>query len=515
MTRDKQSFDKIEPTDIPLTQPQVTAESPASPGIKNTGYKKPDFGKKGSHKLLVAVGLILTLLLALAVVFVLPEMVRTPQLAESKPEAETTAAAKPQKPVESPWQEQQLSKARREAQDILSKLIERQQFLEKKSVQLWAAERYQEGIVAAETGDTEFRQREFELALAGYNQALSIFAELEQQVDQVVSDNLDAGFSAISAGDPATAQGHFDLVQAIEPDNDRLKTGIARTKTLPEVLGILDKATVARQNARLEAAKKHYQTALQLDPEYQAAIDGLASIDKLIVERDYVRALSRGYAALDEGKLSTAESAFAQALKLKPKSSEARQALDQARNRQSRLTLQAQLQQAQQREQEESWRAAETLYSKILRNDSSVVDARVGQIRARTRAELDEKLQQWIDDPLQLSSSTVLRNAEKTLGEARAIENRGQRLTRQIAAMQTVIIMASTALPVEFKSDNMTRVTLFRVGDLGQFTEKTLKLKPGNYVAAGTRKGYRDVRMEFQITGANPRPIVIRCEDPI
>ena len=43
-----------------------------------------------------------------------------------------------------------------------------------------------------------------------------------------------------------------------------------------------------------------------------------------------------------------------------------------------------------------------------------------------------------------------------------------------------------------------------------------MTLRPGRYIVAGTRKGYRDVRVEFEVTGEPlANPVVVRCEDPI
>ena len=43
-----------------------------------------------------------------------------------------------------------------------------------------------------------------------------------------------------------------------------------------------------------------------------------------------------------------------------------------------------------------------------------------------------------------------------------------------------------------------------------------MKLRPGKYVVAGTRSGYRDVRVEFTVTGEPlDKPIVVRCQEPI
>jgi hypothetical protein len=69
---------------------------------------------------------------------------------------------------------------------------------------------------------------------------------------------------------------------------------------------------------------------------------------------------------------------------------------------------------------------------------------------------------------------------------------------------------------VVFRSDNQTHVVLFRVADLGRFQQVSVKLRPGKYVAAGTRSGYRDVRVEFTVTGEpGDEPIAVRCEEPI
>jgi len=69
---------------------------------------------------------------------------------------------------------------------------------------------------------------------------------------------------------------------------------------------------------------------------------------------------------------------------------------------------------------------------------------------------------------------------------------------------------------VLFLSDNQTQVVLFRVAELGRFDQLSVKLRPGKYVAAGTRNGFRDVRVEFIVTG-NPmaEPIVVRCGEPV
>ncbi len=66
------------------------------------------------------------------------------------------------------------------------------------------------------------------------------------------------------------------------------------------------------------------------------------------------------------------------------------------------------------------------------------------------------------------------------------------------------------------ESDNITRVTVYRIGELGSFARHTLELVPGTYTVVGTRPGYRDVRRELAVRpGQVPEVLVIRCEERI
>ena len=90
-------------------------------------------------------------------------------------------------------------------------------------------------------------------------------------------------------------------------------------------------------------------------------------------------------------------------------------------------------------------------------------------------------------------------------------------LAMQVAASNPVYVArADVPVPVSLQSDNITQVTIYRVGALGAFEQRSLELVPGSYTVVGTRPGYRDVRREISVMpGAAPAPIVIRCEDKI
>ena len=89
-------------------------------------------------------------------------------------------------------------------------------------------------------------------------------------------------------------------------------------------------------------------------------------------------------------------------------------------------------------------------------------------------------------------------------------------LKQQIATLGDWLARADVPVQVALQSDNLTQVTIYRVGALGAFEQRSLELAPGSYTVVGTRPGYRDVRREINVMpGAALHPVVIRCEDKI
>ena len=92
----------------------------------------------------------------------------------------------------------------------------------------------------------------------------------------------------------------------------------------------------------------------------------------------------------------------------------------------------------------------------------------------------------------------------------------GQRLGEQRDELSRLLKRAATALTVPMVSDNVTEVTIYKVGRLGNFMRKEVSLRPGTYVATGSRPGYRDVRLEFRVAPEiDMQPVVVQCEEQI
>jgi len=110
----------------------------------------------------------------------------------------------------------------------------------------------------------------------------------------------------------------------------------------------------------------------------------------------------------------------------------------------------------------------------------------------------------------------IARDARTVLAAAQAVDSPGPIHSRQTARLDELLQIATIPVQVEFRSDNLTEVVIYKVGSLGTFQSRTIDLKPGRYVAVGSRAGYRDVRREFKVSPQGMgTPIVMNCEEPI
>jgi tetratricopeptide (TPR) repeat protein len=224
--------------------------------------------------------------------------------------------------------------------------------------------------------------------------------------------------------------------------------------------------------------------------------------------------MSDGLAALENRQWLAAQDAFSRASRLRPDAPEVADGLARAKAGQRRESVADRLRRAREFEENEAWREAENLYSAVLAMDPESAPALDGMKRTKTRADLDEKLEFHLAKPGRLATETVFDDATSVLEEALETVPSGPRLERQIASLEGVLKRASTPVAVVLESDASTEVMVYRVGRLGTFTRRELKLKPGAYTVVGSRSGYRDVRLQLVVTpGTPPKPLVIRCTE--
>ena len=220
--------------------------------------------------------------------------------------------------------------------------------------------------------------------------------------------------------------------------------------------------------------------------------------------------------ALAENDFLAARAAFRMAKELQPDSPEPADGIQQVDQGIRLGNITALEHQAASLEDVEQWQDSAGAYQRILELDGNLSFAQEGLGRADQMIALHQQLDDLIAEPDSLSAPRTMQTATQLLVSITRMPDIGPRLAGQRDELSRLLKRAATPLTVRLVSDNQTNVSIYKVGKLGAFAATELSLRPGTYVAVGSRPGYRDVRLEFRVAPEiDMQPVVVRCEERI
>ncbi len=451
-------------------------------------------------------------LVALGVIFLLPAMVKEPAVVSAPPP-----------PVEvSPAAESEVSDAnssgeeRSLADEALGELLVLQDRLGERSVVRWGGADWAEAERFAEEGDGHYRARDYPAAGTAYRRSLTLLKVIEMRIPEVLAQALSDGDAALLAGQRSAALDRYELALAVDPDNAAATRGLERAGRLGAVLELMSSATAKESAGQLRDAAKDYRQVLEIDPEWTPARDGLTRTQGVLVRTAYETQMAAGFEALARRDWDTSRRSFEAALQTRPGDSAAKSALQQVSAEQRLEKIVAQQARARELEAAEDWAGAVRQYEALLLTDAALGSAKQGLARSQQRAALAAELDKAIANADVLNDESKWQSARGLANQAREAKPMGAKLAAQIAALERALTVAAVPVPVRFESDSQTDVVIYKVGRLGLFQTMTLDLRPGKYVAVGSRDGFRDTRRSFLVApdGTTP-PVVVRCEEPI
>ena len=453
------------------------------------------------------------LLLAVAVAL----FVALPRFAEQR-----AARRPPPQPVaqelEAPQEDKQLLRIQRDAADeAMGDMLQDRNYLASLQPALWSGGAWEQAIAQEQQADDFYRRREYPDAQLGYRKAGEMLRQLREQAPEIGRESLQQAQEAIESGDQASALEALEKAEILLGQTEAaVQLARRRVRKLPEVMQAVEEARDARRDGSLEDQRQAWQAVVQLDPDRQSARRALAAVNAALDQRLFDTRMSRGHAALGDGDLSSARTAFEAAKKQRPGDPapvEALTALELEERGQRLAELQAGAMAGKFRE---DWRAAVANYQGMLEIDANIVAAQKGLAEAQRRARLDDQLENTIANAQGLNREDAWQRGKRLLDEAGAITNSGRRLGRQVSSLEQALTVAATPAPVQLRSDGLTQVTIYHVGRLGSFDNRVMQLRPGAYTAIGTRDGYRDVRRDFVVTPEGlADPLVLVCTEPI
>jgi len=503
----------IKPVIRRATRPGAAATDTTVPPVRRIEAEH-----RGLSPSLVYGGLAALLVVALIVVFLLPAAVD--ERRKAAPQNGEVAAVPAQPAVETPAPDEPnpvtLRVQRDIADEVLGELLIIEDRLRELGVTVWGGNDWLEVERLTGTGDEAYQGRRFEEAVTSYREALTLAQLIEPRAAELLASALDEGVRALAAGDATLAMERFELALVIDPASEQARTGTRRAARLDELLEVVAQASALEESGDIVAAADAYDRALAIDPEWLPAREGLARTREGVTQLRFEQRMAAGFGALAKQKFAQARTEFEAALLVRPGDADAIAALRQV-DAEAQVAEVVRLQAlARIAEAGEDWAAAVSYYEVALKLDPAVTSAQQSLARARGRLKLSEDLAGMIARADRFNDERIARDARAVLAAARAVDAPGTLHSQQTARLSELLRIATIPVQVEFRSDNLTEVVIYKVGSLGAFQSRTVDLKPGRYVAVGSRAGYRDVRREFKVLPQGmEQPIRMSCEEPI
>lgn len=490
----------------------------------------PTVAGDGLSRKTVGISLAVLVGLLLAVVFLLPKMSieRERPVADDGADVAAPADALPDaKPADDdavPFNENinryesrdERLQARNDAETVLGILLSHVDTLEQRAVERWGGRRFAEAKAEYEAGDALYLEKDYARAADRYRAAITIVEPLLGEVDGVFRQTMTDAKAAFDAGNTIEAVQLFELAVAITPNDAEAIAGYERARNLDTVLSLVNQGVAYEKDLELDAALQSFERAVEIDPAWLPAAEGVQRVRDTMTQMEFDQRMTEGLLALEQGDYATARAAFTMARKLKPESPEPADGLLQVDLGMKLGGIASLEQQAYAEENGERWQAAAETYEKILGIDANLSFAQQGLSRSRQMSALHEQLSDYIDNPDVLSRPSTMQKATRLVVDITRMPDIGPRLSEQRDELSRLLKRAATPLRVQLVSDNVTDVSIYKIGKLGSFSTQELTLRPGTYVAVGSRPGYRDVRLEFRVAPEiDMQPIVVRCEEAI
>ena len=443
--------------------------------------------------------LIILMILAISVVFILPQLPVQKLFddsSESLIEADNSSEISQSRIAEK-------TKYRKDAQLVLEKIVDIRDLLKSKSIEKWNAEKFNIALENISIGDDLYREGEYLRSIKQYREALDQLNNLQEEAANIIESTIISANNNIEKLDSELTVeqtiNSINLAFDIDKNNESIRLLKERSLKLPDLFNKVMQSNQLISEQKYEDAFSVLSEAIMLDPYRKKTKTSMENLNKQIKEKTFIEFMSEGFEAMDQNNFSSARKVFNEALKTYPERPDIYDALNQLESRESSFQIKERIKNAEANENLENWSEAKKEYEALLESDNSLVSLKARLINVRIRAELDEQLENLINNPLTLRSDELHQKAKKLLKTAQGINQRGAKLEKQIESVSKIIVQARNPIPVNFFSDNKTKVTIFKIGSLGLFEKRTIELVPGKYVALGQRIGFRDVRLDFAI----------------
>ena len=414
-------------------------------------------------------------------------------------------------PIAAPFAQLSAAQAQQTAQDQLGRFVELQLMLEEKFTSTsWATDSIEQAKATALLGDSFFQNQNYREAFEQYQRAA---AELDLSIKQgetAVASALAQAEQSIDQLDQLAASEALARARAYFPREPAIEQLQQRVDKLPQITELLRDALNLELAERYEQALERYQRIVAVDPKTES-LKTRMSAAKAGLKRQRIRSLlSDAFNALNAANYVSARGKFTQVLAEEPDNSAAQGGLEQIAQLYDVAVIEAAQADAEIAMQAGDWSTAVDAYQRILDFDSNLLVGVAGLAAATEHQRIDKLLNAIRSAPERLSNAKLFNDAEIALSEAGTLAYQTEALATAIDAVKNLLAQYRDPVNVTFVSDNAMQISLSNIGNLGQFAQRTLTLRPGVYTLRASRDGCRDTYTNITVL-PGMAPVEVFC----
>ena len=408
----------------------------------------------------------------------------------------------------------------KEVGELLDEILESQARLENDGIGVWGVKKlatsYDEVLSLLEQADDDRDRQHYDQALENYRAVKEKLEQLRASRPERAKNAMESGDEAFQRLDSQSAIDQYTIAVAAEPDSTEARARLARAENLSQVLDLIAAGEQHERDGQLALARQKYSEAVLLDKEFQPAQEHFQKLDAVISDSKFSVFMSEAESALKQKDIPKAKAALKSAQDLNPNAPGVNDLEQQINNIALFFDFQLLGQKALAHEMAEEWSMAAEIYNSILKMDANAGFAQEGKQRVENILALTKGIQNYLSDPNDLLEPEQISHARALYELSASMSDAGPKFHGQAEKLHVLLAEYSKPVSVLVVSDGLTSVTIYRVGQLGQFDEQSLKLQPGRYKAVGTRSGYRDVHIPFTVpVGGEEITVEAICKEQI
>ncbi len=379
----------------------------------------------------------------------------------------------------------------------------------------WEAPRVNALSLLKEHALTAFAQGAFLQANTHLTKLVNDSQVLVKQWQTETQSHLDSAQQAFENNQIAQAQLKLNKALALMPSNQDALNLQNRIDAYAEISGLLSALEVAKVENNLPKQIDLLADIIQLDPEriqYNDDLsDAIISHDKI----KFAKLLEQADQAMANNQIKTAEQFIQQALVINPSSKGARALTTRIEQQKSNQYLARVKESLALLQAQDEWLQIKKLVDMNVDKYPNDSDLKTYQTEMRQVLSAHQSLDIFVQKPERLADKSIRDAATDSLQKAFKAALLSPSLQQKIAQVGSTIDKYTYLVNVNIKSDGNTYIVVVGVGHVGQHTQKTVELTPGDYVLLGKREGYRNKRVEFTVAPGKPMDVTLICDEAL